>query len=369
MRVLLVAGALPPMKCGIGDYTEKLAEALSRQPGLSVAVLTNRAADPGSNRRSFETLALALAWRWDEAHSLLAAVRGWRPDVVHMQFPSQGYGRQRLPWVFLLGLHLNGFRSVQTWHEYVVQTLTMPEIKNSLLYLPNAVTPGALVVVRPQYAEHMAGWYRRLLAHKRLRLIPNAPAIPVVPLTETERLAVQLEFAPTGKSLVAYFGFALPAKGIEQLFEIADPAHHHLMLMCDLRADDPYQARLLAEAHSPRWKRQTLVTGFLPAAEVGRRLAAAEAVVLPFREGGGQWNTSLEGAAQQGTFVLTTSREQRGYDAARNLYFAQPEDVDEMRRALQTYCGHRVSAQTADRWGAIAAAHLGVYNDLQKAVR
>lgn len=370
MRVLLVSGALPPMKCGIGDYTEKLAESLSGQTDMTVAVLTARFAGHGSTQRGFATLALAEGWRWSEARSLLAAVRGWQPDIVHMQFPSQGYGRQRLPWVLPLWLHLNGFRCAQTWHEYVVQTLHLPEIKNSLLYLPNAITPGALIVVRPEFAERMAGWYHHLLlARKRLYFVPNAPAIPVVQLTDAERRSAQREFAPPGKSLVVYFGFALPAKGIEQLFQIADPAQHQLMLICELRPDDPYHARLLGEAHSTRWAGRVLVTGFLPAAEVARRLAVAEAVVLPFRDGGGPWNTSLEGAAQQGTFVLTTSREQHGFDEVRNLYRAHPDDLEEMRLALHTYGGRRRPAQPADPWSSIAAAHVRVYRDLTETVR
>ena len=45
MKVLLVTGSFPPMKCGVGDYTACLAEALARKPNIEVAVLTSQGAE------------------------------------------------------------------------------------------------------------------------------------------------------------------------------------------------------------------------------------------------------------------------------------------------------------------------------------
>jgi hypothetical protein len=67
------------------------------------------------------------------------------------------------------------------------------------------------------------------------------------------------------------------------------------------------------------------VTGFLAPEQAGRLLAAADAAVFPFLDGGGEWNSSIHGAAAQGTFVLATSMNKRGYDAAKNIYYAAPE--------------------------------------------
>ncbi|MGH7742559.1 MAG: glycosyltransferase, partial [Candidatus Eiseniibacteriota bacterium] len=109
------------------------------------------------------------------------------------------------------------------------------------------------------------------------------------------------------------------------------------------------------------------VTGFLPAEEVSRVLAAADAAVFPFREGGGEWNTTLQGAAAQGTFVLTTSANPSGYDAAMNAYTARVDDIAEMRQALVTYAGRRASLDQIPApasWGSIAEAHLELYADV-----
>ena len=96
-------------------------------------------------------------------------------------------------------------------------------------------------------------------------------------------------------------------------------------------------------------------------------MAASDAVVLPFREGGGLWNTSLHGAALQGTFIVTTSHEKQGYDTATNIFSASPGDISAMRQALATYAGRRNTDDNTkiySTWDSIAEAHLQIYRTL-----
>lgn len=352
------------MKCGIGDYTAHLAEALASQTE-AVGVLTDVAAQPVPPERTFATLPVARGWTFSDVRPLLRAAREWRPEIVHMQFPTQGYGRQKMPWLLPALLRLQGHPVVLTWHEYFQQK-TWIQIKGSLLNLPNALLPGGLVVVRPHYLELMAGWYRWIVRRKRFRFIPNASALPTSVLTDDERRAIRARFSADHRPLVVYFGFVYPAKGVEYLFDVVDPSKHHLVLICDLKESDPYQERVLRQAQSARWAGHATITGFQPPDEVSRLLAAADAVLFPFREGGGLWNTSLQGAAQQGTFVLTTSRERHGYEAAHNVYYARPDDAADMRQALEQYLGRRVPPQpeVSGNWASIAEAHLSLYREV-----
>ena len=106
-------------------------------------------------------------------------------------------------------------------------------------------------------------------------------------------------------------------------------------------------------------------TGFLEDMEVARLLAAADAVVLPYRVGGGPWNTSLHAALLQGTFVLATSNERSGYDPRQNLHWARPRDLDEFRAALEKYAGVRKDDKTAEElpptWETVVSRHEEVY--------
>jgi glycosyltransferase involved in cell wall biosynthesis len=367
---MLISGSFPPMKCGVGDYTAKLAQALAHNADTSVAVLAVVAAsetDVISPR--LQLFPVAHGWAVSDLPAILRTVRKWRPDIIHMQYPGQGYGAHKLPWLLpsILAIVLRK-PIVQTWHEYYTQT-TLPMLKTSLLNLLNAILPGKVVVVRPHFQEMMSRWYRLLTRHKVFEFIPNASVFPVVRLTEAERVEIRSKFTSVSARLVVYLGFAYPAKGVESLFEIIDPALHHLLLLCTLDPSDPYQKLILDRTRDSTWQNRVSVAGFLPPEEVSRILAAADAAVFPFREGGGKWNTTLQAALDQGTFVLTTSREQQGYDAQENIFYAHPDDIAGMRCALAAHIGKRLprdSVRDLVDWNLIAETHLRLYSSLQK---
>jgi glycosyltransferase involved in cell wall biosynthesis len=186
----------------------------------------------------------------------------------------------------------------------------------------------------------------------------------MIRLSDAERSALRLRLSPASSRLVVFFGFAHAAKRIELLFKIADPERDRLVLICDLNSADAYQASILRSINRAPWAGNVNVTGFLPSGEVARILAAADAVVLPFQNGGGLWNTSIRAAIAQGTFVLTTSYERHGYDSSENVYYARPEDVPEMREALRTFIGNRNSETVKDprsEWDSIASEHVSLF--------
>ncbi len=120
-------------------------------------------------------------------------------------------------------------------------------------------------------------------------LHPERIVDPADPADRGRRAAVRSEVGANIGGLIVYFGFASPAKGIESLFEIADPQRHRLVLICDLSAEDTYQASILSLASRGDWTGKVTVTGYLPPEQAGRLLAAADAVVFPFLNGGGEW--------------------------------------------------------------------------------
>ncbi len=359
MRVLLISGSFPPMKCGVGDYTAQLANSLAILPNTYVGVLADVAVEGTTLDSPIDIFPIAHGWGFRDVPVILRTARQWQPDIVHIQFPGNGY-KSNMPWLLpTLLLSLN-VPVVQTWHNYY-------EYVRFWHNLPNTLLPGGLVVVRPHYKENMPNWYRRLIAHKQFRYIPNASAIPQVTLSSVEQVALKAQWTNNGRALLVYFGFSFPPKGVDLLFDIADPAQHQLVIVSDLKPDNPYHQHILERARQPVWANQAVTPGFLPAAEAARLLAIADAVVLPFREGGGSWNTSIQGAALQGTFVLTTSFERHGYDSEENIYYAHPENLSDLRQALSTYLGRRNSLEAARRfakWESIADAHLELYHRL-----
>jgi glycosyltransferase involved in cell wall biosynthesis len=353
MRILLISGSLPPMKCGVGDYAASLAKALSRREDTSVAVLTDEAAKPIPSDFDFEVFPVAEGWRVADAVRIAKVTRRWRPDLVHIQYPTQGYGNRYLPWLLPALFRIGNVPVVQTWHEF-------PWHRNLL----NAIWSDAIIAVRPNYKANMPQWCRWLTWKKKFAFIPNASPIPAMRLTDKERVAIRSRFATPPNRLVVYFGFFYPPKRTELLFDIADPSLDRLVLVGVLDLKDEYNKLILNRINQAPWTGKATVTGFLPAEEVARILAAADAVVLPFRDGGGIWNTSIHAAVAQGTFVLTTAREQHGYDSSRNIYYARPDDVADMKHALEAHIGSRLPESAEDKlseWEAIAQAHVSLY--------
>ena len=351
------------MRCGVGDYTERLAHALADQGGAELRVLTSLAQGPLAGDPSWLHRVMP-SWRIAALPHFFSVYRAFRPDIVHVQFPTQGYRVATGPTLIpLLTRWLLGVSVVETWHEYPPRGWT----KTAVAMWGMAIAASAVIFVRPEYPEHVDGMLARMLGKAPFAFIPNASVIPVVALTSVEQADLRNEIGCGDRQLVSYFGFAHPHKGIEQLFEIADPQRHHLLLISELSPTDPYHKRLLSLAGSERWRGKATITGFVEAEGVARLLAASDAAIFPFDNGGGSWNSSLHAATSQGVFSIVTSREWSGYIADQNVYYAIPSAVDEMRGALDRYAGTRTHGNVAaapDQWSTIAAAHIELYRSL-----
>jgi glycosyltransferase involved in cell wall biosynthesis len=353
IKVLLVTGSYPPMRCGVGDYTAGLARALRDSGKVRVGVLIG--GHEPEEEPGIEMIRIR-GWSLRNAFGALRAAFKWKPDIVHLQLPTQGYRSGWLPWIFPLLLQLVRIRVVQTWHEFMPMGLRS---------LPLLLTAGAVVVVRPNYLDSTAGWCRRFLANRRIVFVPSASSIPRARLTGRERADLHAKLAAGQDRVVSYFGFAYPHKGMEALFEIADPKRDRLVLICVLQETDPYHRLILDKCKEAPWDGRVSITGFLPAEEIANVLAVSDAVVLPFTEGGGDWNSSLQAAAVQGVFLVTTSLTAKGYDPKHNVHHCPPGDVACMRAALESRMGHRIepAGGTNREWTRIAKAHLRVYGE------
>lgn len=355
MKVLLVSGSIPPDWCGVGDYAALLAGALATQPDVEVAILTAR----GDLDDPRVTLLRTKDWSLLRTFAILRTILCWRPGVVHFQYPTAGYRGQGAPWVLPALCRLFGRRVVMTWHE------ERPRLHPGELL--NALLPGGVVIARPAIPQTLSRTGKWLTSRKTFRFISVGCTLPVVELTDAQRETVRGPLTRGARRLIAYFGFAQPHKRVEDLFAVADAATDALVLICTLDPADAYQRNILERTTQPPWNGRCRVTGPLPADEVAKILASADAVVLTFASGAGTWNSSLRGAIMQGTFTLTTSLDERGYDVARNVYLAAPGDTADMRDALQRYAGTRRPAaaqQARDEWLTMAAAHLDFYRDL-----
>ena len=341
------------MPCGIGDYSFALGGALARQ-NVDVALFTSAGVAPCPEGRIalFPNVEL---WDRKALTELKITIAEWRPDLMHFQYPTQGYGIGWASSFIPLAATSTGTPAVCTWHE-------LPVPRGVPRFLVQSMGGGPIIIVRPDFYRDMSPILRNILPASRFQFIASASPIPQSAMSDEQRARKHQELKRGAQRLIAYFGFLYPHKGVDQLFAIADPASDRLVISGKLDSQDPYHARLQMLSESEGWKGRVTFTGFLPDREVADLLAAADAVVLPFTEGGGEWNTSLLSARKQGTFVITTSAQRRGYHAGENTFYAAPGDISAMGDALQKYSGVRnPQAASEDDWHRIAREHIAVY--------
>lgn len=349
-----MTGSYPPLRCGVGDYASRLAASLAALPGMSVEVLTTGTEDAAEVVDGVVVRRAMKDWTLGSVSTFVSAIRRSRPDIVHVQYPTQGYADGWLPNIIPLLSRLLGHRVVQTWHEG-------KSIRRPVGALLKSIAGGGVVVVRPNYTrDNLHPLLRWALSGKTFTHIPNTSAVPRCSLTEAERLAARDILLQGQQRLVVFFGFVLPSKGAELVFEIADPATDRVVIAGEM--GDASSARLVVErTQASPWKGKSQVLGFLPAEEAATLLAVADAVVLPFRAGGGEWNTSIHAATIQGTFVLTTSATRNGYFPDDNTFLARIDDIAQMREALSAHAGKRGAGHLPVSWTRIASEHAAIY--------
>ena len=360
MRVLLVTGSFPPMKCGVGDYTNNLAKALIADSEVNAGVLTSSQGGEMGKTEGIEIFPVIKRWGLIEALKVIKIIRLWSPDIVHIQYPTQGYGNGWLPWVLPMISFLMRKKVVQTWHGGYGK-------REEHKFFLKIIIPSKLVVVYLRYEKDFHPHLLWALRKKKPIFIPNASSIPRVELGDLEKETLKKQYLKKQKRLVVFFGFVYPYKGVELLFEIADPASDQIVIAGEIEEKGDYSGKIMKHATAESWIGKVTITGFLPAADVAALLTVADAVILPFRSGGGAWNTSMQAAVLNGAFVITTSLTQNGYDPKRNVYFAKVDDIQEMRTALAIYAGIRRGYDAdidRDEWRPIADRHRSLYESI-----
>jgi glycosyltransferase involved in cell wall biosynthesis len=357
VRILIVTGSFPPLKCGVGDYSMQLALALSNEPGATVAVLTSRAAGLLANPGRVLVLAEIVGWRISEARKAFRLIQEFSPDVVHVQYPTQGYGKGQLPSFIPFLSKLAGAKVVQTWHEPI-------HWRHTLQLLLRLVVSSEAVVVRSAFRSMLNPLASRILRRKRLHYISGASTLPRSKLSVADSASLRRAYLMGQQRLLVFFGFIYPPKGVHLLFEIGDPQTDHIVIAGEFGATPEYRDRLVALSDGD-WTGKVTYTGFLPPEHAAALLSVADAVILPFLQGGGNWNSSIHGAIANSAYVITTTSGPPSYDPVNNVASTRIGDVAAMRHEL-ALCDRRRTVPSKSEfvtWKGIATCHMRIYQD------
>ena len=353
MKILVITGSYPPDKCGVGDYTFHLVKFLSRLPDLEVGLMTSTYPTEDYLLDNVTILHNLYSWRLRNIFKIKKLIAEYNPNIVHIQYPTTGYNGIVAKYLPILCKAM-GIKVVQTWHEHYISC--------GAIGWPNVLACDALVYVRPDLTALLPNWVKRWLYSTPKVYVPNTATIPVVFLDKERTFSLKQKLSK-GKTIVCFFGFANKNKGIESLFDIVNPDTQHLVLICDVSDKNQYQAKILDLIKQDKWINNVTVTGFLSNHAVGEILAVADAVLFPFPDGAGVWNTSFIAARNSGVFTVATSKqsEMLGYHSDTNTYFCACTDILAMRQILNKYIGTRIEPKITYGWENIIQSHLELY--------
>ena len=296
-RVLLVCGVFSPERCGVGDYTRRLASELGTQ-GADVHVWSSKGAVESEGVHVHAdvdgwTDTLLVRRRFEEV------LREVRPDVVQIQYPGS-YGKANRSVAGNLLPHwarTRGFRVFTTLHEWGERSLLW-RLRASLMV---SRSHGVVAVTSPD-ARILAR--RPRLGSARVRHIPLGPNL------EFDRIQQARSAIP----VLAFFGFLDPLKGLEELLEVAASLRvRGQAFRLDLHgryepASCAHHAAIRAQVQRLGLDGVVRFAGPLPGdpQEAARALSETWLGVLPFREGISERRSSFLVLGRAGIPVLTS---------------------------------------------------------------
>lgn len=412
MKVVLISGEFPPLRGGVGDYTQVLADALGKL-GIDVHVVTSASAGAPTRVSDTSTVHAAVRdWGWRCLGTIGTLLDVIRPDVVHIQYQTASFGLHPaincLPaW---LRLRWSDTHTAITYHDLRVPYLfpKAGRVRWWATVVP-ALWSDAVVVTNPEdyerlrasyqgswVANRISGWLDRdeptRSGDRTLHVVPIGSNILPDRPPGFDRTAWRTQVdVGEDEALLVYFGFLNASKGGKTLIRALDHLIRSgvrcrlVMLGEQVGASDPtneaYLARVWGLVEELDLDEYITWTGFLPAEMVSAYLLAADAAVLPYRDGASFRRGSLMAALAHGVPIVTTKPAQRhtasGFPALIDGVSAQlvppddPEAVAEAVRELMSSPRLRSELGRAAQslaqiftWDRVAEQTLRIYEEL-----
>ena len=365
-RRIALTGLAPPFRGGIAHYTIHLGSALSGVASTRLFAWARQYPDvlfPGTTQHDASPLGLPVEavrildplvpWSWSEAARL---VRDFGADRLVHQWWHPWFAPAT--WTLLRMISARGIPVTAICHN----VLPHEPVPGAELAVREALAPARRIIVHGRSEAETA---RDLWPGKQVLVHPHPPYHGLAATTLGRREARERLGLPATGPLVLFFGYVRAYKGLGDLIEaMARVVRHHPSARLAAAGEfyepaGPYerQARRLGIESSI-----VIRDGYVPNAEVGTWLRAADVVALPYREATGSGILPMARAA--GVPVVST----RVGDLpdlmrdGRDGMLVPPRDPGELGRAIT-----QLLTRPPDRSAIRRAARLGGWSSLARA--
>ena len=328
IKVLMISGAMPPMHCGVGDYTAKLCLALKKCGDTDVVPVTSKKADLSFScggetigvRNEIENFAGFAYLR-----TIRKIVKEEKPDIVHFQFPSSEYrGRSFSTFVLLPYMlrHLH-CKIVFTAHEY--NNKKIPFITAPFMFASDKI-----ITVEDGFKRKIIKNLKMFIDGQNVEFISIGANIQ--PSSADEKTISKIREKVLGGTdgadktgvgaadkkggkILGYFGFIAEGKCFDMLLEACGKLKEKGELSCKImivgkidpeKCGEEYYRKLTDIIEKYSLSEDIYETGYLPESEAADHLKAADFFALPFKNGAACRNGSILAAAQEGKRILTS---------------------------------------------------------------
>lgn len=389
MRVGLVTGEFPPMEGGVGAFTDQLARALAAL-GHEIHIITSRRARPADVPRKpsalFQPVDLGYAqlhpragrWRWPTLSLVADLAIRYDLEIVNLQYQAAAFN-MRSPAIHYLPWRLKAITpTVVTFHDLRVPYL-FPKAGGLRERVVSGLARRAAGCIATNAADlrRLRDWTPRPLCE-----IPIGSNIDAREPNHVEIEEARLELGLGATDvLLGYFGFLNETKGADTLVDALarlDERHHLVFIGGQTGASDPrnnevFLRGLRAEIDRLGLAERVHWTGFLAPERVSAYLAAADLMVMPYRDGVSPRRGTLMAALAHGRPLITTAPAEAvpAFRHVENMWFAPPDDAAALVEAVRALMADSTlrtrlaeGARTLARsysWDVIARRTAGYY--------
>lgn len=363
MKVAMITGAIPPARCGVGDYTDVLISNLI-DAGIEIDVVTD--VKYGEPDKGYTLHKVIKHWYgFSFFYIVLKTLKEIKCDIVHIQYPTISYKGyieiNLLPFL----LRLKGYKVVYTLHEYSQRPLL-----SRIRRWPSVMASHKVIVVEDIFKKDLEK-ICFITTSTKIDVIYIGSNIPKSNASEEDLLKLRNQLFGNYTGLIAsYFGFVNSNKElittIETMNELnsENQLYFKLLIIGELNPSDPYQNEILILINKYKLANKIKVVKFLPKEEVGKYIACSDFAIALFKNGVSIRNGSFLALYQEGIKIITSKPMCHYPIVLNNTVYLNNNSVAELKNALinlKTSNLKKKFEPTTD-WNNIADKHIKIYN-------
>ena len=372
----MVSGTFPGMKCGVGDYAYRLSVELKRL-GMELDIITSMDSQVVRDE-NFRVDPVIKKWSLSSLPLLLRSIKAKRPDLVHLQYPTQAYKNRAAINIFplIFGMAVPRIPLVVTIHD--VKTANP---LNKLRLLTFLFCAGKIILTDEEERRWLLKIFPKLSS--KLETVRIGANIKTFSFSEAEKSRIRSGLGvKDGEVLIAHFGYILKKKRLEALFHalrfLLDEGHRVKLAM--ISEFDPernsYHARLKRMVNSLNLERDVIWAGYRDQKAVSGCLSSSEIAVQIYQDGVSFRRGSFMTPLAHGLPIVTTRSRNlpEGLKDRYNVIAVSVGDVKGLAVAVKELIASKELKEKIGgnarifskrfSWGDIAQKHVELYNRL-----